>query len=209
MIYNHQIHRQCEGSGIIQFAEDIRLRRGLAVWQYSNVKIHHNQSPTIADAMLADVILCGYNHRRVTINKNLRKRKGFTGTLQAGEKVICLKNNINLGVFNGQIFDVIEVKQQDDRQILAKCADNGDERDLVFWRVGFGKRKLREKDMTGIDMQDAVVADYGYAITVHKSQGSEWDNVIVIDQSCPAWDAVKWRYTAITRAVRKLRYYFP
>ena len=45
----------------------------------------------------------------------------------------------------------------------------------------------------------------GYCISVHKSQGAEWDNVVVIDQSrIFSNDASKWLYTAITRAKKKL-----
>ena len=42
---------------------------------------------------------------------------------------------------------------------------------------------------------------YGYAITTHKAQGSEWPNTLVIDQSFIFRDT-QWQhlYTAITRA---------
>lgn len=47
--------------------------------------------------------------------------------------------------------------------------------------------------------------DLAYAISVHKAQGSEWDNVVVIDESnCFRDDKYKWLYTAITRAKKKL-----
>ena len=42
------------------------------------------------------------------------------------------------------------------------------------------------------------------AMSVHKSQGSEWDNVLVIDQHADFWDQTRWRYTAATRAAKKL-----
>ena len=49
--------------------------------------------------------------------------------------------------------------------------------------------------------------DFGYALTVHKSQGSEWDNVMVIEQPCKYWsgrDWNRWLYTAVTRAKNRL-----
>jgi DNA helicase IV len=47
--------------------------------------------------------------------------------------------------------------------------------------------------------------EYGYAISCHKSQGSEWDTVVVIDESSSfKQDAAKWLYTAVTRAKKKL-----
>jgi exodeoxyribonuclease V len=46
---------------------------------------------------------------------------------------------------------------------------------------------------------------YGYALTCHKSQGSEYENVLVIDQSSVFREnAVNWLYTAVTRASKKL-----
>lgn len=47
---------------------------------------------------------------------------------------------------------------------------------------------------------------YGYAITCHKSQGSEWDNVLVIEEGFPfeKEEHKQWLYTACTRASKKL-----
>ena len=47
---------------------------------------------------------------------------------------------------------------------------------------------------------------YGYAITCHKSQGSEWDNVLVIEEGFPfsKEEHMRWLYTACTRAAKKL-----
>ena len=47
---------------------------------------------------------------------------------------------------------------------------------------------------------------YGYAITCHKAQGSEWDNVLVIEEGFPfdKQEHIKWLYTAATRAAKKL-----
>lgn len=49
--------------------------------------------------------------------------------------------------------------------------------------------------------------DFGYCTTVHKSQGSEWDRVMVIEQNCDFWSGPKWNkwlYTAVTRAKNEL-----
>ena len=47
---------------------------------------------------------------------------------------------------------------------------------------------------------------YGYAITCHKAQGSEWDKVLVIEEKFP-FDKIEhatWLYTAVTRSSEKL-----
>ena len=58
------------------------------------------------------------------------------------------------------------------------------------WRE---KRKLTE-------------ATFGWAITAHKAQGSQWENVIVWDDGLgkSELDSRRWLYTAITRAEQGL-----
>jgi len=51
------------------------------------------------------------------------------------------------------------------------------------------------------------VNTYGYVVTAHKSQGSEWDNVYVLEKMNWGKDTVnkvRWFYTAITRAAQKV-----
>jgi exodeoxyribonuclease-5 len=52
---------------------------------------------------------------------------------------------------------------------------------------------------------DICTMDYGYALTCHKSQGSEYDNVLVLVESkIPSNLYNKWLYTAITRAKKSV-----
>ena len=47
--------------------------------------------------------------------------------------------------------------------------------------------------------------DYGYALTVHKAQGSQWDDVMLFDESFAFREhRARWLYTGLTRAARKL-----
>ena len=55
------------------------------------------------------------------------------------------------------------------------------------------------------DEDEMTTFTFGFALTVHKSQGSEWDNALIIDEmphSKPDWR--KWAYTAITRAAKQV-----
>lgn len=47
---------------------------------------------------------------------------------------------------------------------------------------------------------------YGYAITCHKSQGSQWDKILILEEKFPfnKEEHARWLYTAITRASEKL-----
>lgn len=58
---------------------------------------------------------------------------------------------------------------------------------------------------SAIDEKQVEQVDFAYAISVHKSQGSEWDKVVVIDEGRVfGKEYSKWLYTAITRAKKKL-----
>ncbi len=49
--------------------------------------------------------------------------------------------------------------------------------------------------------RDVTICTFGYAISCHKSQGNEWDNVYInANWLMPVWDDARWFYTAITRA---------
>ena len=203
-----QIHRQAEGSGILRFAEDVRLglynnREQEKNWYYDDVTIRYGVKPTKDDILWADVVICGYNRTRHRINKWYRGIQEWDGWLNEGERIICLRNNRELCVFNGQMFEIVVPPSPGSNKVVV--ADNGSSRELKLTNAAFGK-KLPENLR---DLQHRVIADYGYAITCHKSQGSEWDKVVIIDQQCSrAWDAKRWRYTAITRAAKELRYFF-
>ena len=64
------------------------------------------------------------------------------------------------------------------------------------------KKYAIKKGYTGVDY-----FDYGYVTSVHKSQGSEWERVVLFEQRTKYWDDqyyARWLYTAITRAKEKL-----
>ena len=46
--------------------------------------------------------------------------------------------------------------------------------------------------------------DFGYALTVHKAQGSQWDNVILYDEWFNKATLKQWQYTGITRAAQRV-----
>jgi exodeoxyribonuclease-5 len=47
--------------------------------------------------------------------------------------------------------------------------------------------------------------DYGYALTVHKAQGSQWNDIVLFDESYAFKETrQRWLYTAITRAAERL-----
>ena len=52
--------------------------------------------------------------------------------------------------------------------------------------------------------------DFGYVLTVHKAQGSQWDDVVLFDESAAFRDhRERWLYTGITRAAKRLTVVVP
>lgn len=95
-------------------------------------------------------------------------------------------------IANDSIYSMVDI----DRHMLLtgeKCCD---------WRLSYKLGKLRPRIGDIIPKEFA----YGYAITAHKSQGSEWDKVLVIEENFPfvQLEHARWLYTAATRAVSKL-----
>ena len=53
--------------------------------------------------------------------------------------------------------------------------------------------------------RDSDEFDYGYALTVHKSQGSQWGSVVLFDESYAFREhRDRWLYTGLTRAAEKV-----
>jgi ATP-dependent exoDNAse (exonuclease V) alpha subunit len=62
-----------------------------------------------------------------------------------------------------------------------------------------------EKELDWMAKRGTQEFTYGYALTCHKSQGSQWNSVMVFDEAGAfGEDARRWRYTAVTRAAEKL-----
>lgn len=66
--------------------------------------------------------------------------------------------------------------------------------------------KRKKKNVAGKLTPNAVIATYGYAITAHKAQGSQWDTVYIMERqnSFNEENNARWLYTAITRASKEL-----
>jgi len=62
-----------------------------------------------------------------------------------------------------------------------------------------------EEAIPFIKRRDYQEFDYGYALTVHKAQGSQWDNLVLFDESFAFREHKnRWLYTGITRAAQRL-----
>lgn len=198
-----EIHRQAQESPIIRMATDTRNQVPLTVGEWGEGCIVHPQGTKLdTDTMLSfDQILVGKNKTRKLTNAKLRQLKGITDPYPVlGDKLVCLRNNSDLGLLNGAIFEVSDVVGVMDNKVFMAVHP---EDNLVSVEVSAHEHHFlgTEELLQWYEKKEAQEFAFGYALTCHKAQGSQWKNVCVFDESyCFRKDKWRWLYTAITRA---------
>jgi exodeoxyribonuclease-5 len=206
-----EIHRQAAESAVIRLAT--MARQGIVipygqhdefVWKMSARDV------TAAQLLKGGQVICGLNATRFSLNNGMRKAAGFlNGPLPSGsgEKIICLKNDPSLGLLNGMFVTLDDVQGFDEQRFRATVTT--EEGDLIgalpMYAGHFVDHEKFDKQRDERDWKVKkllVEATFGWAITCHKAQGSQWENVIIVDDK---WgrgraDRNRWLYTAITRA---------
>ena len=233
-IFLHEIHRQAQESEIIRLSMDIREQKPLQLFNGKDVKIIRPTDLVDGMYMWADQILCAKNETRISINNEMREMFGREGDPQEGDKVICLKNewgncdtngddlvNGTIGFLSkpfsqtmkypyfingGGSFDVVNT------DIISETGSTFFNMKLDKTLILTGKEGLtwKTKWLLGKNPKTQWMVPseftYGYAITCHKAQGSQWDKVLVIEENFPFGkeEHARWLYTACTRAIDKL-----
>lgn len=211
-----QIVRQMEGSMIIRAASIARQGKRLPLREYDDVRVRAGKPPLaelVEHAGEDSQILCSYNNTRVSVNNEVRKALGFEGpTPHVGEKVMCWFNQHEHNFMNGEQgivlgyreipVDDLEDSEPDEMMIVElKSLTDGRVRKVKFNPLSFSD----DPDAQKAALKAKGGFQFGYCSTVHKAQGSEWPNVLVIDE--PMGDYAKLAYTAWTRAQKRLTIY--
>lgn len=186
-----KIHRNA--GEIAHFSYWIRSGKNPLSYPVKEGKVEFTTKWKVNDEMLAstDQIICAYNKTRIELNNRVRKYLNRKDIVEEGEKIICLKNNRNLGVFNGQQGYATFIKKN------TMIFDTGYEQlFLKFDPKQFGL----ESGLVKNDKKDICFFDYGYSITGHKVQSAEYPRVIIFEQICKHWDHKRWAYTVASRA---------
>lgn len=199
-----EIHRQAKSSPIIRFSQILREGKPFKYGKLGEVEIIQESN---IDKYIYDVeqIICGFNLTRHEINAKMREYLGYTDILNVGDKLICLQNNRTKGVYNGTIG---KVKAINDLGTFVIDVDIEDDTGTLYERIKIDRTQLgtnKKEDLKRLK-SDITQWDYGYAITCHKAQGSEWESVLVLEQIAETWNYNRWAYTAATRASTKLVY---
>lgn len=158
-------------------------------------------------------IICHTNIMRQLTNKKVRKLMQFdnSGIPMSGDKMICTKNQwINRTKFiNGVQFNINEVgaymPELNESAITAEINYEG-KKDWCDLNIYECMKTYDDKAVWHPNDKDELLVDFGYCITVHKAQGSEWDRVMVYDEGLrgDSEERKRWLYTAVTRAKNKL-----
>lgn len=234
-IFLDEIMRQAAESEIIQLTMKIRNQEPIDYIKGEEIQIIPQAELNTGMLLWADQVLTATNAKRLSINAQIRALLGRGPEPEDGDKVICLRNYWDESnaegdpLVNGTIgtivnnfrtwreiprfvksdirkFDIvccdfvtdegIYVMTEIDRLMLMtgmKCCD---------WRLSYKLGQLKQRYGEIVPKEFA----YGYAITCHKAQGSEWEKVLVLEENFPRdkKEHAQWLYTACTRASDKL-----
>ncbi len=202
-----EIHRQAEDNPIIRLSQIVRSGGDLADGSYGESLVIRRAAIDAKQVLAADQVLVGVNRTRRAYNQRIRDLGGFAEALPvAGDRLVCLRNDRTKGLINGGLWRVealggvvkdfvrMTVRSEDDgaaksvKVAVLKAFFEGTEGDLAY-------PLRRESDEF----------DYGYALTVHKAQGSQWDDVLLFDESYAFREhRARWLYTGLTRAAKRL-----
>jgi len=186
------IHRQALESPIIRQAMAVRSGR---LYRTDGPDFQVASRPPEALLDEADVVLCWRNETRHKINRLCRRLAGHTAPWpEAGEPLLCLKNAPRHNVWNGGIY-----------LAAADFRPGNDEiRLVVDDEVVAIDNVLFAGQDNGSIVEPTTEFDFGYCLTVHKAQGSEWPRVLLLDEHQCQRHRREWLYTGITRAARSI-----
>jgi len=190
-----KIHRNA--GEIAQFAH--HLREGNDPFTFKTegkVQVAKRKSITDEHIKSTDQIICAFNKTRVAINEKVRTLNGKSGPVQEGDRIICLRNNKPIGIYNG--LQGIAKKVISKNKLVFEAEDGGS------YPVKYDPKQFMAEKTTDAYDKEVCLFDFSYCITCHKSQGSQFDNMIVIEQYCSMWDMKRWNYTAASRAKHSL-----
>lgn len=207
-----EIHRQAQDNPIIRLASRVRAGESLALGDYGDSQVIGIKDVDGNRFIKADQILVGRNATRHAYNDRMRKRLGYEGLYPVkGDKLLCLRNDREAGLLNGSLWRTDDCVQVDGERLMLSLTsfDGADEKvDCEAWTMRF-EPDLRDEKGDFFVLREADEFGYGYALTVHKAQGSQWDDVTILDEWHQRDSRRQWLYTAITRAAKRVTVVIP
>lgn len=218
-----RIHRQAAKNPIIALSVQARLEGKIQEGRYGKSVVKFGASDPQAYEEMQEMlnnytkhmlILCGYNRTRNRLNAHIRQALGFDlDEPVAGDRVICLRNNHKARIYNGMLGTIRDIARKNDAVYEAEILFDGED-DTYTGHIAaeqFGAESALNFTDARRRYQAVDLFDYGYAITVHKAQGSQAKRVMLFEERFTKMDDeqwARWLYTAVTRAEEEL-YIFP
>lgn len=231
-IFLDEIMRQAQESEIIRLTMDIRDFKAPQYFKGNEIQVLRPSE--VVDGMYgwADQIICATNRKRQEINDYMRQAAGRGPEPELGDKIICCRNcwditdltgdnalvNGTIGTLGDFVMGIQEYPIFGFPSVPVMKAEILTA-DGIFQEVTMDYQMLKEgkpfltseqayqiyrrPDLKNLEPVDF---NYGYAITGHRAQGSEWDKVLVFEEKFPfdKEEHARWLYTAATRASEKL-----
>ncbi len=203
-----EVHRQAADDPIVRLSMIARQGGRLEEGRYGDSRVVSRDAIDPEEVLAADQVLVGRNLTRRNYNARIRELLGRDSPVPiAGETLVCLRNDRKRGLLNGSLWHVERARKP--RKGLLRYTLSPDDRD-----TGKARTVVSINPAFFDGTADALALperrrsdefDYGYVLTVHKAQGSQWDSVMLFDESFAFREnRARWLYTGITRAAHKL-----
>lgn len=214
-----EIHRQAKDDPIIQMSILARTKGEIPHGVYGDFarKVERTDSDSrefienLLQAYNKDtLVLCGYNNTRLKLNRYIRNGLEIYSSIPVyGDRVICLRNNHMSEIFNGMLGTITSIEKENDDWYFAEIEMDGED-ELFRGDISveqFDRPTPMNFTKKRVKIMNGDLFDYGYALTVHKAQGSQAKRVILFEERFKQMDDDMWRrwlYTAVTRAQEEL-----
>ena len=202
-----EVHRQAADNPIIRMSMLVREGQRLTLGHYGESRVVRRSDIGASLVMQCDQVLVGINKTRRAYNGRIRELLGHAGPRpEVGEKLVCLRNDKKKGLLNGGTWTVQSVHADRGSKISLSVKPE-EEPDRKAVRVGVLPAFFegREDEVPPAVRRESDQFDFGYALTVHKAQGSQWNDVVLFDESFAFREhRDRWLYTAVTRAANRL-----
>ena len=203
-----EVHRQAADNPIIRMSMIAREGGRLEEGSYGASRVVNRDGIDQDEVLAADQVLVGRNLTRRNYNVRIRELLARDSPVPvAGDTLVCLRNDRRRGLLNGSLWQVDRARKP--RKGLLRYTlspddgETGKARTVVSINPAFFDGTADALSLPERRRSDEF--DYGYVLTVHKAQGSQWNDVMLFDESFAFREnRARWLYTGITRAASRL-----
>ena len=205
-----EIHRQALDSPILRLADLARRGERLPYGKAGEgVEVLRYGDPSLEQhALSAEMIIVGRNRTRHACNAKIRRLlgRGAEPAPVKGDRVVCRRNNHDLGLLNGSMWTVERcVPDFDQMTVKIEVVSEDDDQDRIECDAWLHPFMGREDELEGFKRRERNEFQWGNALTCHSAQGSQFEDVLLFDESRQFGpSASRWLYTGLTRSSKRL-----